>query len=170
MTTRPDSRTVVVFHHKALLSRMQTFERLHLLRDARLTKYARDGRVDVAVFVLVLTNEHEYRHFVVLPAFIPRTFSSWNSAQTRRRGITASCRWQRSSSIFCRGFVEFKGWTQNSLAARAGAELCHILGISDRPVAPRLRLLFSFGRPLSGNRAAPGPRRPRCSAHTRPRS
>jgi len=38
-------------------------------RNERHTKYARDGRVDVAVFVLVLTDEHEYRHFVVLPAF-----------------------------------------------------------------------------------------------------
>ena len=108
-------RTLVVFHHKPLLSRMQTLEGLHLLRDARLTKYARDGRVDVAVFVLVFTNEHEYRHFVVLPAFTPRTFSS-ELAQTRRRGITATCRPERRQRSICRGYVEFKGRTQHSLS------------------------------------------------------
>jgi hypothetical protein len=59
-------RTVVGFHDKPFLSRMQTFERLHLLRDARLTKDTGDARIDVAVFVLVLTNEHKYRHFLAL--------------------------------------------------------------------------------------------------------
>jgi hypothetical protein len=42
------------------------FDRFDLLRDARLAKYARDGRADVAVLVLVFTNEHEYRHRFVL--------------------------------------------------------------------------------------------------------
>ena len=54
------------FHKMPFLSRMQTFEGVHLLRDAHLTKYARDGRVDVAMFTLVFTNEHEDRHFVLL--------------------------------------------------------------------------------------------------------
>jgi hypothetical protein len=39
---------------------MQTLEGLHLFREAHITKYACDGRVEIAVFVLVLTNEHEY--------------------------------------------------------------------------------------------------------------
>ena len=48
--------TLVVFPPKPLLSRMQTLEDLYLRRDARLAKDTRYGRVDVAVFVLVLTN------------------------------------------------------------------------------------------------------------------
>ena len=70
---------------------MQTLEGLHLLRDSRVAKDAGDGRVDVAVFVLVLTNEHEHGHLVVQMNVFHRRYSTnysrWRLvlAETRRQ-------------------------------------------------------------------------------------
>ena len=115
-TRRRDSRRPPT--QQPLLSRTQTLEGLNLLRDARLAKDTRDGRVDVAVFVLILTNEHEYRHFVVLSALHTRAPSH---VGTRRGTPTA---WDHGElplrsdpyPYFCRGFSSTsRDCTQNSL-------------------------------------------------------
>jgi uncharacterized protein YecE (DUF72 family) len=63
---------------------LQTLEDLHLSRDARLPKYARDGCVDVTVFVLVFTNEHEDSHSVVLFKYTEGSLERYSTTCSRR--------------------------------------------------------------------------------------
>jgi hypothetical protein len=59
-------RSVVVFNDEALLACVSAFDRFVFPSDVFVVEHAGDGRVNVAVLVLVFSNQHEYSHLRLL--------------------------------------------------------------------------------------------------------